>query len=135
LTNRGFKISRINKENLNSYIKTYNSDVTSWTFFISSDWNGLMETLKNSNKRPEVRQLLNFSEYIIDIQIGGDEGYLDYALIYSKIKLGDEIQVLEESITRFGELYEKMLLDLIPFDDEWKVDAFKEGLNEIIKSS
>lgn len=133
LTNRGFNISRINKENLNSYIKTYSSDVTSWTFFISSDWNRLIETLKNSKKRPEVRQILNFSEYIIDIQIGGDEGYLDYVLIYSKIKLGDEIQVLEKSITRFGELYEKMLLDLIPFDDEWKVDAFKEGLKEIRK--
>ena len=47
--------------------------------------------------------------------------------------MADKIQVLEESITRFGESYEKMLSDLIPIDDEWKVDAFKEGLNEIKK--
>ena len=59
LTKRGFKISRIKKENLKSYIKTYKSDVTSWTFFINSDWSGLIETLKDSNKRPEVRQILN----------------------------------------------------------------------------
>lgn len=133
LTDRGFKLSRIKKENLNSYIKTYSCDVTSWTFFISSDWSGLIEILKNSDKRPEVRQILNFSEYIIDVQIGGDEGYLDYALIYSKTRLVDEIQVLEESITRFGELYEKILSDLIPIDEDWKVDAFKDGLNELKK--
>ena len=133
LTNRGFKISRVTKANLDSFIKTYNSDVTSWTFFLDSDWNKLIYILQNSSKRPKINQFLEFSDYIVDIQIGGDEGYLDYVLIQSKTKLTDKTKLLEELLTRFGRSFEKIISDLSPINEKWKVIAFKEGLNEIKK--
>lgn len=135
LTNRGFKISRVNQNNLDSFIKTYNSDVSSWTFFLNSDWNKLIGILQNSIRRPKINEILDFSDCIVDIQIGGDEGYLDYVLIQSKIKLTEKIRLLEESLTRFGESYEKMLLALGSINEEWKIDVFKESLNKIKKAA
>lgn len=116
LTNRGFKISRLKKENIDSFIKTFNSDVTSWSFYLNSDWNMLIEILKDSIKRPKLNQLLECSDYIIDIQIGGDEGYLDYVLIHSKIRLTEKIKILEKSIIQLGLSIESLISDLNPID-------------------
>lgn len=133
LAHRKFTISRIKQEHLNSYIKTYDCDVTNWKFFLNSNWNGLVEILQDSEKRPETSDILEFSDCIVNLQIGGDEGYLDYVLIQSKIQLTEKIEMLKESITKYGKSLEKIISDINPIDEEWKINTFKEHFNKINK--
>ena len=60
LTNREFNISRVEQKNMDSYIKTYNSDVTTWTFFLGSDWTRLLDVLQDRNERPQIDQILEY---------------------------------------------------------------------------
>lgn len=131
LTNRGFSILRVNLYNLNAYIKTYHSDVTSWSFYINSDWDGLTSILQNSSKRPSINQMLNFSECIIDLQIGEDEGYSDYVLIRSKSRLHEKIPVIQKALLQFGKAYENLISELGIIDNKWKIEFFKTQLNKI----
>jgi hypothetical protein len=136
LANRYFYISEIGIENINRYTKAYNSDVTNWFFIFCEIENEhtIKSIMTNKNERPSLDLLLESSSSIVNIQIGGDEGYLDYVLIQSKTDIGDLIQDIESKQHVFIQEYEEVLKECKPFDDEWKVDFYKERVTEIIKN-
>ncbi|NOQ72796.1 MAG: hypothetical protein GQ574_12370 [Crocinitomix sp.] len=132
-SNRGFQISKLSSEKIDSFIKTYNSDVTSWSFIINFDWSKLTETLLNANKRPQTTEILQYSDCVINVQIGGDEGYLDYVLIQSKTELKNAIEKLEKVINYFGNQLDNLISQVGIIDDEWKIDFFQTQFEEIKK--
>lgn len=134
LSNRGFEISKVNFKDINLFVKTYEMDVTSWSFIINSDWNKLTALLLNADKRPETLELLEFSECIIHIQIGGDEGYLDYVMIQSKLDLKSYIKQIEKQLYDLGNKYEHLISKLGSIDSEEKIEFFQSKLNHIISN-
>lgn len=130
LSNRGFLLSKLELTQINTYIKAFNPEVSSWSSFINTDWNSLTSILQNKNHRPASNQLLQYADCIVHIQIGGDEGYLDYVIIQSKEKLGQKISMIEYPVFQFGKAYENLISELGHIDEEWKIDAFKEFMTK-----
>lgn len=131
LSNRGYYLYRVRRGTVYSYINTYNSDVSSWSFIIKADWPRLTAILQNPNQRPDIQRILEVADFVVNVQIGGDEGYLDYVSIQSKEKLGGRVQELEKAIFLFGTELENLISGLGIIDEEWKTDAFQGGFEEI----
>jgi len=135
LSNRYFYVCELDHENINRYTNIYNSDVTNWFFIFceEKDILKIISTLSNKEEKPNANSILNLSSSIVNIQIGGDEGYLDYVLIQSKSDISKAIRSIEENQLNFINDYESLLKECKPFDDEWKVDLYMERYLEIIK--
>ncbi len=136
LSNRYFYVCEIEYERINKYTNIYNSDVTNWFFILCEEQNiqSIISTLSKKDEKPNVDKLLKLSSYTVNIQIGGDEGYLDYILIQSKINIDNLIQEIEIKQLKFISEYQELLKECKPFDDEWKVYFYKERYLEIIKN-
>lgn len=136
LSQRYFYVCEIDYENINKYTTIYNSDVTNWFFVFCEKENiqPIISTLSEKNEKPNTDLLLKLASSIVNIQIGGDEGYLDYVLIQSKLDISCLIQEIEKKQLKFMQEYQDLLNDCKPFDDEWKVDFYKERYLEIIKN-
>ncbi len=136
LSKRYFYLCEIEPQNISRYTNIYNSDVTNWFFIFSDekDESNLKSILTNKFEKPSIEKILKLSSSIVNIQIGGDEGYLDYLLIQSKNDISELIIEIEKSQIKFITDYEKLLSECKPFDDEWKVDFYKERMTEILKN-
>lgn len=135
LSDRYFYISEIDNKNINRYTKIYRSDVTNWFFIFCEVENKqtIKSIITNKKERPCLESILKLSSSVVNIQIGGDEGYLDYVLIQSKSDSRDLIRDIEKKQHAFIQEYENLLKECKPFDDEWKVDFYKERMLNIIK--
>lgn len=136
LSNRYFYVCEVEYENINKYTSIYNSDVTNWFFILCDEQNiqPIISILSQQDEKPNVDILLKLSSYIVNIQIGGDESYLDYVLIQSKSNISHLIQEIERKQLKIINEYQDLLKECKPFDDEWKVDFYKERYLEIIKN-
>lgn len=135
LSDRYFYVCEIDYENIHKYTSIYNSDVTNW-FFIFCDAQNIhpiISILSNKNEKPNRELFLSLSSSIVNIQIGSDEGYLDYVLIQSKVDINNVIKAIEEKQLNFMQDYESLLKDCNPFEQEWKVEFYKYMYLEIIK--
>lgn len=121
---------------INKNTSIYNSDVTNWFFIFCEKENiqSIISTLSEKNEKPNTDLLLKLASSIVNIQIGGDEGYLDYVLIQSQLDISSTIQEIEKKQLEFIQEYQDLLNDCKPFDDEWKVDFYKERYLEIIEN-
>jgi hypothetical protein len=131
LTNRYFYIVEINQADMAKYIKLYSSDVTNWSFIFCPEESKetVVQLFTDATQRPSLPQLLTHIDGLVNIQIGGDSGYLDYVLIQSKQQI--DMVPLENTITTCGTLYETLLDEVNPVDEDWKVDFYKERFNGI----
>ena len=137
LSRRYFYLAEIDEENLKRYTGIYASDVTNWFFIFCEPENeqNIISMLTNRDERPDLKSLLKYCSATVNIQIGGDEGYLDYLLIQSATDLSSLMKEIERKQQNFIEEYHSLLMDCKPFDDEWKVDFYKDRYLEIIKGS
>lgn len=134
LTNRHFYISEVDSQSISRYTTLYSSDVTNW-FFLFCDTKQVQTVtalLSNEAEKPDIRKLLELCTCTVNIQIGGDEGYLDYVLIQSRNEITDVIMQAEKKQQEFITAYKNLLDECVPFDHEWKVDFFKERFSAII---
>jgi len=99
LTNRELRI----------FYKTYISDVTSWCFLSGKDLKNTQKKLMDSTKRPTVKEIVDEVETMVTLQLGEDEGYEGYVLVYSKTDISEKIKNMEKMIVDFGTRYEKFL--------------------------
>ncbi|MGH1334926.1 MAG: hypothetical protein ACRBFS_02285 [Aureispira sp.] len=135
LSQRGFQLSELSTPKLEQFIKTYSSDVSSWSFFPQANWSTLLPLLQDSVSRPTIQDILAVAPCIVSVQIGEDEGYLDYVLIQSAQPLGQQIKYLEAVIFQFGAGYENLLKELGTIDEEWKCCFFEARLKELWKEA
>lgn len=133
-TNRNFYLSEIELENLGLFPKLYHSDVTHWFFLFCEPENThvIRSLLANEMERPTLETIQQYCFATANIQIGGDEGYLDYVLIQSRYELSTSIREIETKQNAFLEAYEELLKVCKPFDSEWKVSFYKERYREIM---
>ena len=136
LTLRYFYLAEIDQENLHRFPKLYCSDVTNWFFLFCEPENkeSIQSILTNANVKPDIREILEKCSSIATIQIGGDEGYLDYILIQSQNDLSTSIRTIESRQKAFKEAYENLLCECKPFDHEWKVYFYMDRYREILES-
>jgi hypothetical protein len=135
LTNRYFHIAEIDQHNLINYVNLYSSDVTNWCFAFCPAENKetVVQLFTDPVQRPSRPRLLAHINSLVNIQIGGDCGYLDYVLIQSKNSI--DIIELENKITTCAVQYATLLEEVNPMDDDWKVDFFKERFDAIFKAA
>lgn len=136
LSDRYFYMCEIAHENINRYTKIYTNDVANWFFIFTDEENeaDITSILTDKQEKPSLDMILKLSSSVVNIQIGGDEGYLDYLLIQSKSDIRNLIIDIEKKQHTFIKEYEELLRDCKPFDDEWKVDFYKERMLDLIKS-
>ena len=136
LSTRYFYISEIDRENISKYTRLYKSDVTNWLHIFCDTENekNIKSLITNKEVKPSFTSLLKLSSSIVNIQIGGDEEYLDYLLIQSATDISDLIDAITQKLHSFIEEYENLLQDCKPFDNEWQVDFYKYKYLEIIKN-
>ena len=119
---------------LKFFYKTYFSDVTHWCFLSGKDLKNTQQKLMNVDERPQVEELLNEVETMVTIQLGEDEGYEGYVLIYSKNDISDKITKMENMIVDFGTRYEKLLLKIETMNSNEEilrlVKEFLDGFDE-----
>lgn len=135
LTNRYFYITEIDHTHLARYVKLYSSDVTNWCFIFcpAESKETVAQIFIDPKQKPSLPQLLTNVNCMVNIQIGGDSGYLDYVLIHSKHHI--DMTPLEDTISTCGTLYETLLDEVNPIDEDWKVEFYKEKFEEIFKST
>lgn len=136
LTTRHFYISELDYENISKFTRIYTSDVTNWFFIMCDEQNiqTIISTLSQKEEKPKMDFLLNLASSTVNIQIGGDEGYLDYVLIQSKEDISNVVKSIEKKQCDFIQQYESLLKDCKPFNEEWKLDFYKESYLELIKT-
>lgn len=131
LTNQYFYIAEIDERSLINYVRLYNSDVTNWCFAFCSAENRetVIQLFTDATQRPSLSKVLTYVNNLVNIQIGGDEGYLDYVLIQAKNSIN--IVELENKLNTCATQYETLLQEVSPMDEPWKVDFFKERFIDI----
>lgn len=134
LTDRYFYIAEIDQRHLINYINLYSSDVTNWCFAFCStqSCNTLVKLFTDVTQRPSLSTVLAHVNSLVNIQIGGDEGYLDYVLIQSKNSINTTD--LEDTINSCAPQYTTLLQEVSPMDEPWKVDFYIERFTDIFKS-
>lgn len=135
LTNRYFYLAEIDQRHLINYANLYSNDVTNWCFAFCSAQNikTLVPLFTDATQRPSLSTVLAHVNSLVNIQIGGDEGYLDYVLIQAKESINTV--ELEKSINTCATQYEILLQEVSPMDEPWKVDFYKERFADIFKTS
>lgn len=135
LTDRYFYIVEINQTDLARYVKLYSSDVTNWSFAFCPDESKetVLQLFTDPAHKPSLPQLSAHINSLVNIQIGGDSGYLDYVLIQSKHYI--DMAPMEQTINTRVALYETLLDEVNPIDEDWKVDFYKERFSEIFKGT
>jgi hypothetical protein len=87
------------------------------------------ELFTNTAQRPSPTNLLAHVNSLVNIQIGGDEGYLDYTLIQTKSSI--DINEFENKMFTCASQYNTLLKESIPPDESWKNEFYIERFNEI----
>lgn len=113
---------------LGKYTRLFHSDVTNWFFvFMPKEKEvAIKRMLSDSERCPELSELLTQGTYTANVQIGSDEGFLNYMLLQSKDPMDHLIAEIVEKQHRFIRDYTWLLGECKPFDAAWKVDFFKE---------
>lgn len=133
LSNRCFYIAQIENKNIYQYKKMFNSDVTNWVFIITEN-EEKVRALLQQDKKPEVDELLQVVDYLINVQIGEDEGYLDYVQIKTENQLTSEIRKIEDLLNDFTQQYSSALTSLGSVDSADKTERYKKVIAEFIES-
>ena len=102
----------LENRHLKFFYKTYHSDVTSWCFLSGKDLKNTQKKLMDSTKKPTVKEILNEVETMVTLQLGEDQGYEGYVLVYSKSDISDKIKKMEKMIVDFGTRYENFLPEI-----------------------
>lgn len=114
------------------YIHLYGADVTNWTFLIGDQLEAAIAQLTDPTMRPSNADLLENLDYVVQLQIGEDEGYLDYFRISSTQEIGEEIKSITLEMNQFAEEYEELLSELLPLDEDWKVESIGAFLKSFV---
>lgn len=128
-----YSISDFEKEYTAQFIKMYNCDVSNWSFIYSKNPLAVKQLLSINEVRPNKKVFFEIADILINIQIGGDEGYLDYILIISNQNLDLKIAHIEKKINLLIKNYESLLLKLGEIDSEQKINQFKVEFSHINK--
>ncbi len=131
LDNRYFHISNIDAKSVYQFKLLYGSDVTNWCFFITAHKDEIRHILQQ-NERPTLDQVLETVDYIIDLQIGEDEGYLDYVKVISKNRITTQIKKLEVTLNEFVTKYDFMLNKMELIDSLDKFEQYKKTIEEFM---
>ncbi len=111
LSNRYFYYSKINESEIVNYIRIYHSDVSNWNFIFctKNSETKIKEFLNNKNEQPNLSSFLQHCECIVNLQVGEDEGYVDYILILSKHSMKDKLNAIEQAVAQFIIDYEALV--------------------------
>ena len=104
-----YEATYLDKSLLKFFYKSYHADVTSWCFLSGKDLKNTQKKLMDSTKRPTVKEIVDEVETMVTLQLGEDEGYEGYVLVYSKTDISEKIKNMEKMIVDFGTRYEKFL--------------------------
>lgn len=108
------------------YIHLYGSDVTNWTFLIGDQLKEAIARLTDPSMRPSIADLLQNLDCLVQLQVGEDEGYLDYCRISTSQNRDAEIAAIALKMNQFAEEYEALLSEILPLDEDWKVESIGE---------
>lgn len=133
LSNRYFYIAKIDTQNIYQYKKMFNCDVTNWVFIITEN-EEKVRALLQQDKKPHINELLQVVDYLINIQIGEDEGYLDYVQIKTRNQRTSVIRKIENLLNDFSQQYDSALNDLGSIDSGDKVERYKKIIAEFVQS-
>lgn len=134
LKNRYFYLTELNTIQTQQYFRLYGSDVTNWFFVVFDAKNKVaIKDLLTQKEHPTMETLLDLADMTINIQIGGDEGYLDCVLVQSAINLDDKIADVETILRAKIQTYEAALQELERLDEDWKVYVYETVLEELLK--
>jgi len=86
-------------------------------FGIESDDSSKLSNILNSNKKPNLDEILGKDGIFINLNLGSDEGYIDHLIIKSKIKLLNQISVLTKIINFGINNYENEIENIASFKD------------------
>jgi hypothetical protein len=76
---------------------------------------------------------------MVNLQVGEDEGYVDYILILSKLSMKDKLNEIEQAIAQFIRDYEALVDAFHSIDEEQRgvhfMQYFQLILNKALKFS
>jgi hypothetical protein len=141
LSDRYFYLSKINESVIGNYSRIYHSDVSNWNFVFCTENNEtkIKAFLCNENEQPDLSLFLQHCEYMVNLQVGEDEGYVDYILILSKLSMKDKLNEIEQAIAQFIREYEALVDAFHSIDEEQRgvhfMQYFQVIFNKAIKFS
>jgi hypothetical protein len=141
LQDRYFYLSKINESVIGNYSRIYHSDVTNWNFVFCTENNEtkIKAFLCNENEQPDLSLFLQHCECMVNMQLGEDEGYIDYILILSKHSMEDKLNEIEQAIAQFIREYEALIDAFHSIDEEQRgvhfMQYFQVIFNKAIKFS
>ena len=141
LSDRYFYLSKINESVIGNYSRIYHSDVSNWNFVFCTENNEtkIKAFLCNENEQPDLSLFLQHCEYMVNLQVGEDEGYVDYILISSKHSMKDKLNEIEQAIAQFIREYEALVDAFHSIDEEQRgvhfMQYFQVIFNKAIKFS
>lgn len=130
LSSRYFYLAKIERANLKHFLNLYHTDVTNWFFiFLPPEKEAkIKETLQNTAERPVLADFLHEVNCTVNIQVGGDEGYLDYVLIQSLKEMNPEIVEIERLWDKFMKEYRELLEEVGDLKELWQIEHYKTRL-------
>ncbi len=137
LSHRYYYLSELIKSDLKNYMRIFHSDVSNWNFIFCSKnkVNTIKDVLSNKAEKPEINSLLENCEMMINLQVGEDEGYLDYVLIHSKIPIKEKLSQIETRINQFILDYEHLLMNFERMDIDLREDTFIQEFEAILNNA
>lgn len=132
LQDRYFFIATVDPHYLNRYIRMYHSDVTNWSFVTGGNVEAIRTLLCDTLRRPTLPEIFELAECMVHVQIGEDEGYLEYVLVQSKRPLNAEITKVEQRLTDFVEGYDALLAELGDIDSTTKLGLYQQKIDELL---
>jgi hypothetical protein len=137
LNHRYFYLAEIKKNNLGRYIRIFHSDVTNWSFIFckQNSKEKIKNILSNTDARPGINEMLADCEIMVHLQIGEDEGYLDYILIHVKESIKEKLNDAEKIIHQFIRDYESLLAELEDVEKECRDVWFKKRYRIIFENA
>jgi hypothetical protein len=100
LANRYFYLAEIDARYFNHFIHHFQADVSNWVF-IATDQPHEIRSMLAASKPPNINEYFEALDWQVNLQIGEDEGYLDYILLQSKRDLSGLLASYERKAKRF----------------------------------
>lgn len=114
-----YEAIKLSSESLKYFYNSFHSDVTSWCFLSGKNIKYMKNKLIDASKQPTVEEIMDDVEIMITFQLGDDEGYEGYMIIYSKNNILDKIKDMENMVVDFGIKYENFLTGIKNMENDF----------------
>lgn len=134
LDRRYFYIASIRPSFFSEFVYNFQSDVSNWVFISTPYADQIRNALAFVPERPNITDFLAKVDWMLNLQMGVDEGYLDYILLQSVQDLGHKVHKFERRAKRFIRAYHQVLgnFEQIKHNSEW--DELYLDIREIVRS-